>query len=133
MRGALTRYRVMAYIAGPILLVLFFVAVPLNYLADVPVVSDVLGVVHGMIIFPLYLVACFDLYRRAGWPLGRMVLLVAAGIVPFLAFSVERKVVRELTQPTGQDEATQPSGASGPRGATTEAAESAGSAESPAI
>lgn len=96
MRGAVTRYRVMSYVAGVMLIVLFFVAVPLHYLADQPLLSDVLGVVHGIVTFPLYLVVAFDLYRRAGWPLSRMVLIVAAGVIPFLTFTVERKIVREL-------------------------------------
>jgi integral membrane protein len=94
--GAVTRYRVMSYAAGSMLILLFFVAVPLKYLAGQPQVSNVLGVVHGMLTFPLYLAAGFDLYRRTGWPLGRMVLMVAAGVVPFLTFTVERKIAREL-------------------------------------
>lgn len=98
MRAAVMRYRVMSYVAGTMLIVLFFVAVPLHYLAHQPLLSDVLGVVHGMVTFPLYLVAGFDVYRRANWPLSRMVLVVAAGVVPFLTFTVERKVARELRE-----------------------------------
>jgi integral membrane protein len=96
-RAAVMRYRVMSYVAGVMLIVLFFVAVPLHYLAHEPWLSDVLGVVHGMVTFPLYLVVAFALYRRAGWPLNRMVLVVAAGVVPFLTFTVERRIVRELS------------------------------------
>ena len=96
MHGAVTRYRVMSYVAGTMLILLFFVAVPLKYLAAVPQVSNVLGVVHGVLTFPLYLLVGFDLYRRTSWPLSRMVLMVAAGVVPFLTFTVERKIVREL-------------------------------------
>lgn len=99
MRAAVTRYRVMSYMAGAMLILLFFVAVPLEYLAHQPLLSDVLGVVHGVLTFPIYLLVAFDLYRRAGWPLSRMVLMVAAGVVPFLTFTVERKLVRELRDP----------------------------------
>jgi integral membrane protein len=49
-----------------------------------------------VICYPLYLLATFDLYRRARWPLGRVVLIVLAGVIPFLAFYVERRVVNEL-------------------------------------
>jgi integral membrane protein len=95
-RGALTRYRVMAYVTGSLLIVLFFVAVPLKFFAHSGTLSTVVGMPHGMVCYPLYLVTTFDLYRRVRWPLSRMVVIVLAGVVPFLAFYVERKVVAEL-------------------------------------
>jgi integral membrane protein len=44
----------------------------------------------------VYLVLAYDLARRVGWPVGRTVLLLLAGTVPFLTFVVERRVTREL-------------------------------------
>jgi integral membrane protein len=103
--GAVTRYRVMSYVTGTMLILLCFVAVPLD-LAGQPLLSTVVGMAHGMVVFPLYLVLGFDLYRRARWPLSRMVLLVAAGVIPFLTFTVERRIVRELRAATATDPAT---------------------------
>ncbi|GAA4495390.1 DUF3817 domain-containing protein [Actinoallomurus oryzae] len=96
MQGAVTRYRIMAYVTGTLLIVLCFVAVPLKIFAHNGVLSNAVGVPHGVICYPLYLLATFDLYRRARWPLGRVVLIVLAGVIPFLAFYVERRVVNEL-------------------------------------
>ncbi len=96
MQAAVTRYRVMAYVTGALLIVLFFVAVPVQFFAHNDVLSRVIGMPHGMVCYPLYLLTTFDLYRRARWPLSKVVLIVLAGVVPFLTFWVERRVVAEL-------------------------------------
>lgn len=100
MQGAVTRYRVMAYVTGVLLIVLCFIAVPLKFFAHNGVLSTAVGIPHGMVCYPLYLLATFDLYRRVRWPLSKMVVIVLAGIIPFLAFYVERRVVAELREQT---------------------------------
>lgn len=96
MQGAVTRYRIMAYVTGTLLVLLFFVAVPLKIFAHNGVLSTLVGLPHGVVCYPLYLLSTFDLYRRVRWPLRRVVLIVLAGVIPFLTFYVERKVVAEL-------------------------------------
>jgi integral membrane protein len=96
-RAALTRYRVIAYVVGVVLIVLVVIGMPLKYLADNPAVVETVGPAHGFL-YMLYLVAVFDLGRRARWPLGRMVLVMLAGTVPFVSFYAERVVTRWLTQ-----------------------------------
>ncbi len=91
MRGALTRYRIMAFVVGTALVVLVFVAIPLQYWAHHPTVAEVVAPIHGYL-YIVYLVAAADLARRARWRLGRILMVVAAGFVPFLAFVVERHV-----------------------------------------
>ena len=43
MRAALTRYRVIAYVVGVVLIVLVVIGMPLKYLADQPVVVETVG------------------------------------------------------------------------------------------
>ena len=95
MRGALLRYRVLAYVVGVLLVLLVCVGVPLRYLAGVPEVSRTVSPVHGLM-FVVYLVALGDLGRRMGWPLKRLLVLALAGVVPFLSFFAERGVTREV-------------------------------------
>jgi integral membrane protein len=90
-QGALTRYRVIAWIVGVVLLVLVLVGMPLKYLADNASVVAIVGPVHGFL-FMVYLALTFDLARRADWEFPRMVLVMAAGTIPFLSFWAERKV-----------------------------------------
>lgn len=93
MRGALTRYRVIAWIVGVVLIALVVVGMPLKYVGDNAVVVATIGPGHGFL-YMLYLIASFDLGRRAGWPLKRMMLVMLAGTVPFLSFYCERVVTR---------------------------------------
>ena len=93
--GALIRYRVMAFIVGTGLLILVFVAVPLQYAANIKLVAEIVGTMHGYL-YIVYLIAAADLARRAHWRLLRIVTVVAAGFLPFLAFIVEHRVYRQM-------------------------------------
>ncbi|SCG44207.1 DUF3817 domain-containing protein [Micromonospora halophytica] len=101
MGGALTRYRVIAWIVGVALVVLVLIGMPLKYAADEPIVVEVVGTAHGWL-YMLYLAATFDLGRRVNWPLKRMLLVMLAGTVPFVSFVAERKVTRELAARLGE-------------------------------
>ncbi|ADB36063.1 hypothetical protein Kfla_7075 [Kribbella flavida DSM 17836] len=96
-RGALLRYRIIAYIVGVMLLLLVFLAMPLKYFADNPSVMNVVGPLHGFL-YVVYLLATFDLARRVRWPFTRLVLVALAGTIPFLSFYAERKVHHDLTR-----------------------------------
>jgi len=89
--AALTRFRVMAYLVGLMLLVLVGVAMPLKYLAGRPHVGDLVAPVHGFL-YIVYVLATLDLAFRCRWSLLRTGLVLLAGAVPFLSFVIERKV-----------------------------------------
>ncbi|MER7440494.1 DUF3817 domain-containing protein [Micromonospora avicenniae] len=98
MGGALTRYRVIAWIVGVVLIVLVVIGMPLKYLFDSPVVVETVGPAHGFL-YMVYLVAAFDLARRADWPLKRMLGVMLAGTVPFVSFYAERRATAWLKKP----------------------------------
>lgn len=100
-RPRLTFFKVMAFIVGIGLLVLV-VEMVLSYGFDMngkdgnP--TNPLGwwpQPHGFI-YMVYLVATALLGFKVGWPLGKMVLVMLAGCVPFLSFWVERRVAGEV-------------------------------------
>ena len=93
--AALTRYRVMAYVVGTLLLVLVLVAMPLKYFADMPGPVAVVGTGHGFL-YAVYLLTAFDLALRARWSAKGTVLVLLAGTVPFLSFVAERKVTARM-------------------------------------
>ena len=83
----------MARIVGAVLVLLVLVAMPLKYLADQPVLVEVIGPPHGLL-YLVYLAAVIDLARHVrltGWQLAAM---VTAGLIPFLTFVVERRIDR---------------------------------------
>ncbi|MDE9367151.1 DUF3817 domain-containing protein [Luteipulveratus sp. YIM 133132] len=91
-RTRLTFFKVMAFVVGIGLLVLCLEMV-LHYGFDNNAL-DWWPQPHGFI-FIVYVLATVLLGFELRWPLGRTVLVVLAGCVPFLSFWVERKVSRE--------------------------------------
>ena len=92
---ALGRYRVMAVVVGVMLLVLVAVAIPLKYAADVPEVSAIVSPVHGFL-YIVYLVAAFDLALKARFTAKGTILVLLAGVVPFVSFVAERRVTARV-------------------------------------
>ncbi len=92
--AALQRYRVMAYVVGVMLLLLVGVAMPLKYFTHNSGAVKVIGPLHGLL-YVLYLLATLQLAFLRRWPLLRTLLVMLGGVVPFLSFVTERRVVRD--------------------------------------
>jgi integral membrane protein len=84
-------YRVMAFVVGTLLILSILAAVFFQVLGHQPFVIRVVWTAHGWI-YVVYLVAAGNLALRAHWGLGRILLVVCAGFVPFLAFIIEHRV-----------------------------------------
>ncbi len=95
MHGALIRYRVMAFVVGTALILLTLIVIAQAFGADVKREAEIVAPIHGYL-YIVYLVTAADLARRAHWRLGRIVLVVAAGFVPTLAFFVEHRVYQQM-------------------------------------
>ena len=96
-KSVLTRYRVMAYVTG-VLLVLLTLGVFAKYVLDIGGADGftaAIGFAHGWL-YLVYLVFAFDLGSKAKWPFSKLVWVLLAGTVPTAAFFVERKVSHEL-------------------------------------
>ena len=94
--GSLGRYRVIAYITGVLINVLFFVGLPLQAAGHSGVVH-VVGTAHGGF-FIVYCLTILDLGFRCRWPVVRIGLVMLAGIAPVMTFVAERIVVRRVTE-----------------------------------
>ena len=95
LEGALLRYRVFAYIIGVGLATLVFIGLPLQYWAGVPQVDAIVGPIHGFF-YIAYLIVALDLARRARFSLLEMLSMVGAGLLPILAFVIERRITRRV-------------------------------------
>ena len=93
-RGALGRYRVMAYVTGTMLLLLV-AEMLLKYAVGVgDAVLAWIGWIpyaHGWI-YVVYLVTVLDLWSKVRWGFGRLATMVLAGVVPVMSFVLERRV-----------------------------------------
>jgi integral membrane protein len=101
-RNLFNSYRVLAIVVG-LLLVALTIGMVLKYGltegTELQTFGDsmtgVVALMHGWI-YIVYVVVAFLLSRRAGWSLGFLALMLVAGLVPFLIFWVEHKVVADL-------------------------------------
>ncbi len=100
MDRALRFYKVMAYITGTTLLLLaFFVllhAVDPSLWKSLKVLRTVIGIGHGVVLYPIYMVSCFNLILKARIKIVYFFLMLAAGFVPMLAFIMERYTEKNL-------------------------------------
>jgi integral membrane protein len=96
-KSVLTRYRVLAYVTG-VLLVLLTLGVIAKYLLEMDGAdsfTQVIGIAHGWL-YVLYLVFAFDLGSKAKWPVRKQLWVLLAGTIPTAAFFVERRITHEV-------------------------------------
>lgn len=100
-KGALIRYRVMAYLVGCLLVALMLFAMPMKYVWHDDRWVTYLGIPHGWL-YMILLITAWDVGRRVRWSLRNLILIGLAGTVPFLSFVAEyfarTDVKRKLAQ-----------------------------------
>lgn len=104
-RAAFGRYRVMAFVTGGMLLLLC-VEMFLKYVLqlngpDQPVIGNWIAIVHGWI-YVVYAITVFDLWSRMRWSFGRILALIAGGVVPVLSFVMEARARRWFEDRVGE-------------------------------
>lgn len=109
-RSALKFFAIAAIVAGLAMFVLITEMV-LKYGFD----NDVLSwwsPVHGLI-FMVFVAATVNLGFKVGWSLPRMVGIVLASCVPFVAFVIERRTIAEVEPALENAQAAAPTTAAG--------------------
>jgi integral membrane protein len=94
-QAALTRYRVLAYVVGVLLVLLSCVAMPLKYVGDSSGMVKVVAPLHGWL-YVVMLVTIADLWRRRRFPVSAVLLVAVSGLVPFLTFYAEHRVTQRV-------------------------------------
>ena len=92
---ALLQLRLVALLEGSSFLVLLFVAMPLKYLAGLPLAVRIVGLVHGLL-FLVFLAALYRAGRASRWPLRRWAIAFISSVVPFGTFVFDRSLRREI-------------------------------------
>ncbi len=118
MKSALTRYRVMAWTVGVLLIVLCLVGVPLSnfdgsemwgFIPSTPnwfdegsradelgeFITGWLGTLHGWL-YMLFLIFAFSLARKARWDMPFMLITLLMGTVPVLSFWSEHRATKRV-------------------------------------
>lgn len=85
----------MAWVVGVLLAVLVLVGMPLKYLAGDGRVVMWTGIPHGWL-YMVLLITAYDLSRRVGWSIKWVLMIMAAGTVPFLSFVAEHYAHKDV-------------------------------------
>lgn len=112
MSRLLLAYRTLANVVGVLLIVLFFVGLPLNELhrlneawftegtsiqqfgADV---SKYLGITHGWL-YMTFVGTAFALSRKAKWSVGFTITTILLGTIPIVTFWAEHRATRRVRE-----------------------------------
>jgi len=97
---AFRRYRLMSFVTGTTLLVLC--ATLLLHYVDLSLWKNlgwfvrIVGIGHGVILYPIYMVMCFNVVLKFRLNLALLGLMFFAGFVPGLAFYLEYRLRHRL-------------------------------------
>jgi integral membrane protein len=83
------RLRATTFLEGCSFVLLLGVAMPLKYLADMPLAVRLVGAVHG-VLFLAFVVLTLRAMRERGKPFGWGARMAVASILPFGTFALDR-------------------------------------------
>lgn len=87
----ISQLRAVGLCEGSSFLVLLFLAMPLKYLAGLPLAAKVVGWAHGLL-FVLYLAALARAAVAHRWRMGQILPAFLASLVPFGPFLLDRRL-----------------------------------------
>lgn len=83
--------RAISLAEGVSYLTLLGVAMPLKYLAGLPLAVRIVGSIHGGLFVALCVALALALYQ-ARWPVARAALVFTASLIPFAPFFLDQKM-----------------------------------------
>jgi len=89
--------RLVGLFEGISFLLLLFIAMPMKYMMDNPILVKYVGMGHG-VLFVLFLVVLFAVCEKQKWSLGMFMMGLIASILPFGPFIFDMKL-KKLEQP----------------------------------
>ena len=87
------RFRTVAICEGISFLVLLFIAMPLKYVANMPMAVEIVGWAHGAL-FVLYMFTGLDAKLALNWSIKKTLIAVFASIIPFGPFILDKKLLQ---------------------------------------
>lgn len=89
----LARLRSIGLAESASFVLLLGVAMPLKYLADMPMAVTVVGWAHG-VLFTLYCLCIAECWRREAWPFSRAVLAFIAAWLPLGPLVFDKRILK---------------------------------------
>lgn len=89
-------YLVLAWITGTTITILELVALPLTWWAHSPQLGEIIGVIHGVGLYPLYVVTCLVVAFRYRVSIPHMAIMALAGLLPCASPTVAHWTLRHI-------------------------------------
>ncbi|OYQ46753.1 hypothetical protein CHU92_01345 [Flavobacterium cyanobacteriorum] len=86
-------FKLIATLEGISAIALFFIAMPLKYIWDNPVLIRPVGMAHG-VLFTIYIAFAIMLKTEHKWDWKKFIIICLASIPPFGTFYIEYKYFR---------------------------------------
>ncbi len=85
------RFLIVGIVEGYSYLLLFFVAMPLKYFADMPQYVKIVGMIHGVLVV-LYLVLLIQMYFQVKLSMKNSIYAFLLSLIPFGTFFLKRVI-----------------------------------------
>jgi integral membrane protein len=85
---SLGRFRLIALLEGLSFVILLFIAMPLKYMAGLPLFVKYVGWAHGLL-FVLFFMALAQVYLDHSWSVKKIALCILASFIPFGTFVLD--------------------------------------------
>lgn len=95
MATRLGQFRVISFSEGVSYLLLLFIAMPLKYMGNNPILVEILGPIHG-ILFVFFVAQLGRVAVTEPWGIVRTLIAFVASIIPFGAFFLEKSLKKEM-------------------------------------
>jgi integral membrane protein len=86
-------FRIVAFLEGISYILLLFIAVPIKYFGNDPQYVKLLGMPHG-VLFIAYIILAILLGSKLKWETKTLLFILAASIIPFGTFYVDKKFLK---------------------------------------
>lgn len=91
---SLGRFRLVALLEGLSFVLLLFVAMPLKYMAGLPLFVKYVGWAHGLL-FVLFFITLAQVYMEHSWSIKKILLCVIASFIPFGTFVLDYYLLKK--------------------------------------
>lgn len=91
---ALKMFRTTSLAEGCSAILLFFVAMPLKYMANIPMAVKIIGTIHG-VLFVAFVLTLINVWRIEKWKFTKVLTAFIAANIPFGAFWFEKQLKKE--------------------------------------
>lgn len=88
-KDAFSRFRTISLLEGLSYLLLVFIAMPIKYIGENPILVKIMGPIHG-ILFIIFCIFLFEAMKKCNWNLKLSIKYFIYSLIPFGFLAIEK-------------------------------------------